>query len=74
MAKKETKYICEVCGKKHDALVEAEECEKLHYRPIGILKTDFDFTSDKKSLYPTKLNIKLKDGFGKEKTIRYIRG
>lgn len=72
MAKQEILYICEVCGTKYQELHIAEECENKHYKAIEITNVIYDKSESKKE-FPLTINVKLKNGNGKEKVITYSR-
>lgn len=72
MAKKEILYICEICGAKYQKEDMAEQCEKHHYKAVEIVSVIYDKNEQKKE-FPLTINIKLKDGSGKERTITYSR-
>ena len=72
MAKQEILYICEVCGAKYQKEDVAEQCEKQHYQTIEITCVTYDKHEQKKEL-PLTINVKLRDGNGKEKIITYSR-
>lgn len=73
MAKKEVLYYCEICGKRFGKFEDADKCEKNHYIPVEIGTHEYDSYSDKKSEYPLKIRIKVKNGYGVEKSIEYTR-
>jgi len=72
MAKKEILYICEICGSKYQKEDIAEQCEKQHYKASEIVSVVYD-KQEKKKEFPLTINIKLKDGNGKERIIAYSR-
>lgn len=72
MAKQEILYICEVCGAKYQKQDIAEECEKEHYKAIKITSVIYDKYENKKE-FPLTINVKLKNGNGKERIITYSR-
>lgn len=72
MAKKEVKYICEVCGDKFLDEKVANQCEKNHYKAVEITGVSYEL-DDRKKEFPSKINVKLVNGEGKEKIIAYTR-
>lgn len=72
MARQEIKYVCEFCRAKYLKKEKAEQCERSHYQPEKIVRTNYDIQDDKKE-YPITISVKLKNGEGSEKTITYSR-
>jgi len=50
----------------------AEQCEKQHYRTVGITKPIYDKQEQKKEFSLT-INVKLVNGYGKDKVVTYTR-
>jgi hypothetical protein len=72
MAKKEILYTCEVCGKKYHREDVANLCEKGHFKIAEITKTEYD-PKDVKGIFPASIMVRLKDGYGNEKMVQYMR-
>lgn len=72
MAKQEISYICETCGSKYQKQAVAEQCEGQHYVPIQITGYSYDKKEQKKE-FPLSINVKVRDGDGKERVITYNR-